>query len=91
MTVLLLSKTSLTDNYCRFIVAMSIAPLPRLSNVNWLNSHNKHCNSMMIGNYSTLLIGDSIIARLSPYFNIWKRYFKPLYRWGQSGKCFKAM
>ena len=57
---------------------MSIAPLPRLSNVNWLNSHNKHCNSMMIGNYSTLLIGDSIIASLSCYSTIWKRYIKPL-------------
>ena len=34
---------------------------------------------MMIGNYSTLLIGDSIIAGLSRYSNIWKRYFKPLY------------
>ena len=33
----------------------------------------------MIGNYSTLLIGDSIIAGLSCYSNIWKRYFKPLY------------
>ena len=32
----------------------------------------------MIGNYSTLLIGDSTIAGLSRYFNIWKRYFKPL-------------
>ena len=70
MTVLHLSKTSLTDNYCRFIVAMSIAPLPRLSNVNWLKSHNKHCNSMMIGNYSTLFIGDSITAGLSGYSNI---------------------
>ena len=41
------------------------APLPRLSNVNWLNFHNKQCNScnsMMSGNYSTLVIGDSIIA-----------------------------
>ena len=41
------------------------APLPRLSNVNWLNFHNKHCNScnsMMSGNYSTLVIVDSIIA-----------------------------
>ena len=33
----------------------------------------------MIGNYSTLLIGDSIIAALSRYSNILKRYFKPLY------------
>ena len=58
---------------------MSISPLPRLSNVNWLNSRNKRCNSMIIGNYSTLLIVDSIIAGLSRYSNIWKRYFKPLY------------
>ena len=58
---------------------MSIAPLPRLSNVSWLNFHNKHCNSTMIGNYFTLLIGDSIIAGLSRYSNIWKKYFKPLY------------
>ena len=57
---------------------MSIAPLPRLSNVNWPNSHNKHCNSMMIGNYSTFLIGHSIIAGLSRYSNNLKRYFKPL-------------
>ena len=68
----------LIDNYCRFIVAMSIAPLPRLSNVNWLNSHNKHCNSMTVCSYSILLIGDSIIAGLSRCFNIWKRYLKPL-------------
>ena len=58
---------------------MSIAPLPRLLNVNWLNSHNKHCNSMITGNYSILLTGDSIIAGLSCYSSIWKRYFKPLY------------
>ena len=51
----------------------------------------------MIGNYSTLLIGYSTIAGLSRYFNIWKRYFKPLnanklwYRWGQGGKYFMAM
>ena len=57
---------------------MSIAPLPRLSNVNWFNSHNKHCNSVMISNYSTLLISDSIIAGLSHYSNIWKRYFELL-------------
>ena len=34
---------------------------------------------MMVGNHSTLLIGDSIIAGLSRYSSIWKRYFKPLY------------
>ena len=57
---------------------MSVAPLPRLSNVNCLNSQNQHCNSMRIKNYSTLLTGDSIIAGLPRYSNIWKRYFKLL-------------
>ena len=33
---------------------------------------------MTIRNYSTLLIGDSIIAGLSRYSNIWKSYFQPL-------------
>ena len=32
----------------------------------------------MLGNYSALLIGDSIIAGLSRCSYIWKRYFKPL-------------
>ena len=57
---------------------MSIAPLSRLSNVNRRNSHNKYFNSMMTGNYSTLLIYDSVIAGLFRYSNIWKRYFKLL-------------
>ena len=57
---------------------MSITPLPRLSNVNWLNSHNKHCNSMTIGNYYTFLFGDSIIACLSGYSNISQGYLQPL-------------
>ena len=69
---------------------MSIAPLPRLSNINWLNSHNKRCNSMMMGNYSALLIVDSRIAGFSRCSNIWKRYFESLNAiklwrsWGQS-------
>ena len=33
---------------------------------------------MKIGNYSTLLIDDTIIAGFSRYSNIWKRYFKRL-------------
>ena len=49
-----------------------------MSVVNWFNSHNKQCNSMTIGNYSTVLIGDFIIAGLSCFSNIWKRYFKSL-------------
>ena len=33
---------------------------------------------MTIRNYSTLLTGDTIIAGLYHYSNIWKRYFQPL-------------
>ena len=57
---------------------MPIAPMPRHSNVKWLNFQNEPCNNMTIGDYSTLSIGDSIIADLSRYSNIWKRYFKSL-------------
>ena len=47
-------------------------------NANWRNLLNKHCNDISNSNYSTLLIGDSLIASLSRYPNIWRRYFKPL-------------
>ena len=57
---------------------MSIAPLPRFSKENWLNLHNNHCKSIITSNYSTLLIGDSLINGLSRYTNTWKRYLKPL-------------
>ena len=61
------------DDYCRFI-----APLPRFSNLNQFNSHNKHCYSMTFSNYSTLLISNSLTAGLSGYTNIWNKYFQPL-------------
>ena len=57
---------------------MSITPLSRSYNTNWLNLQNKHCNVISNSNYATLLIGDSLIAGLSRYPNIWRRYFKPL-------------
>ena len=57
---------------------MFINPLPRSNNTNWLKLHNKHCNDIINSSYSTLLIGDSLIAGLSRYPNIWRRYFKPL-------------
>ena len=57
---------------------MSIAPLPRYNKTNWLNLHNKHYNDILSTNYKTLLIGDSLIAGLSRYPNIWKKYFIPL-------------
>ena len=58
---------------------ISITPLPRFYNTNWLTFlHNKHCNDISNSNYLTLLIGDSLIVGLSCYHNIWGRHFKPL-------------
>ena len=57
---------------------MSIVPSPRLSKLNWFKIHQNHCNNIKNLNYSTLLIGDSIIAGLSRYNNVWKKYFEPL-------------
>ena len=57
---------------------MSISPLPQSNNTSWPKLHNKHCNDILNSSYSTLLIGDFLIAGLSRYPNIWRRYFKPL-------------
>ena len=57
---------------------MSIILLPQPYNTNGLNLHNKNCNDISNSNYSTLLIGDSLIGGLSRYPNIWGRYFKLL-------------
>ena len=56
---------------------MSIIPLPRFNKFNWIESHNNHCRNITTSNPSTLLIGDSIIAGLSQYKNVWKKYLKP--------------
>ena len=58
---------------------MSIVPSPRFSKLNWFNTHKSYCNNIKSLNYSTLLIGDSIIAGLSRYKNVWKKYFEPLH------------
>ena len=57
---------------------MSIAPSPRFNKLNWINTHNNHCYNLEKSQYSTLLIGDSIIAGLSPYNNVLMKFFKPL-------------
>ena len=57
---------------------MSTTPLPRSHKLNWLNTHHKLCNDILFSNYSTLLIGDSLIAGLSRYPEIWKKYFQQL-------------
>ena len=55
---------------------MSITPLPRFNKFNWIESHNNHCRNITVYNPSTLLTGDSIIAGLSQYKNVCKKYFQ---------------
>ena len=57
---------------------MATTPLPRLKNINWLNTHYHRCNSILNYNYNTLLLGDSLVAGLSHYSDVWKRYFESL-------------
>ena len=57
---------------------MTTTPLSRSHNINWIDSHNKICKNISTSHYSTLLIGDSIIAGLSRYPEVWKRYLEPL-------------
>ena len=52
--------------------------MPRCHKMNWLNTHHKLCNNILNCHYSTLLIGDSLIAGLSRYSEIWRKYFEPL-------------
>ena len=58
---------------------MSIVPSPRLSKLNWFNTHKSHCIKIKELNFSTLLIGDSIVTGLSRYSNVWEKYFELLH------------
>ena len=57
---------------------MALTPMPRFNKVNWHHLHNEQCKSLLSKTYSTLLIGDSIIAGLSRYRSVWKSYFDKL-------------
>ena len=46
--------------------------------MNWLNFHHNHCSKLAKNTFETILIGDSIIAGLSRYQNVWDKFLKPL-------------
>ena len=54
---------------------MMTIPSTRFSKANWLELHLKHCSFLTNGKCATILIGDSIVAGLSWYQNIWNRNF----------------
>ena len=56
---------------------MSITHFPGFNKFNWIESQNNHCRNITTSNPSTLLIGDSIIAGLSRYKNVRKKYIQP--------------
>ena len=45
----------------------------------WYDSHKKQVASLRHSDASVLLIGDSIIAGLQRYRNVWRNYFKHQY------------
>ena len=57
---------------------MTITPTTRFSKKNWLNFHHNHCSKLANYTFETILIGDSIVAGLSRYQNVWDKFLKPL-------------
>ena len=51
-------------------------PSARRNKVGWFENHQKHILLTRRMQPTTLLIGDSIVAGLTRYQNIWKKYFK---------------
>ena len=56
---------------------MTTTPSTRFSKMNWLNFHHNHCSKLAKNTFETILIGDSIVAGLSRYQNIWDEFLKP--------------
>ena len=50
----------------------------RFSKKNWLNFHHNHCSKLAKYTFEAILIGDSIVAGLSRYQNVWVKFLKPL-------------
>ena len=53
-------------------------PSMRFSKTNWLNFHHQHCSSLITNRFETIIIEDSIAARLNRYQSVWTKYLEPL-------------
>ena len=50
----------------------------KFSKTNWLNVYRSHCSSVITNCFKTIIIGDSIVARLNRYRSVWTKYLEPL-------------
>ena len=54
---------------------MASIPSKRINNNNWLKIHYNHCFHVNHDNINSIIIGDSIVAGLTCYNNVWKNLF----------------
>ena len=54
---------------------MASIPSERFYNNNWLKIHKNHCFQVKQENINSIIIGDSIVAGLTRYTNIWNNLF----------------
>ena len=54
---------------------MVLIPTERFNKSNWIEYHCNHCFIIKNAKPNTLLLGDSIVAGLSRYLDIWNEYF----------------
>ena len=57
---------------------MSLIPRERFHKSNWVEYHRNHCFMIKDSKPNTLLLGDSIVAGLSRYLNVWNEYLAPI-------------
>ena len=57
---------------------MALIARGRFNKSSWIECHRNHCLTMKVTNPNALLLGDSIIAGLARYQNVWKKYFVSL-------------
>ena len=54
---------------------MALIPTEPFCKFNWVEYHRNHCFKIKDSKPNTLLLGDSIVAGLSRYPNVWNEYF----------------
>ena len=57
---------------------MALNARGRFNKSSWIGCHRNHCFTMKVTNPNTLLLGDSIMAELTRYQIVWKKYFVSL-------------
>ena len=57
---------------------MALIPTERFNKSNWIEYLRNHCFIIKNAKPNALLLGDSIVAGLSRYPNVWNEYFTPI-------------